>query len=592
MTNGHATPPVVQSLIDAVRQDDSEAIETAVTAIIEDNMEETAVTAISTILLSPAENDNIRLQAASALTQLEHPSAVPHLGQALAHDADDGVRRLSLAALERLAPVAGAPYFQTALQDQDKDIGESALVALGNAVWQLVTALQTDPGANVQALRSALQQVTLDNLNKLLRLKTVSQAAIPSAAASAIHLIDNEQSVTTLCSYLKDAMREQARISSLNSEDSDQEQLLEQENLKERVMMSVVRALRDIGTPDVVECLGDALHPSNSLGVRRQAVSALGVLQHEGGIQYLANAFLLDAVTQVRDIAGDRLAGFDNWQRKTTQVLQILSEGSQQRSQINAPKIVTAVNPLPQQLDENPHLLTDFLIEQALIHIDNNRLVSLLAALIIASANDRMSIVAARISAYQTDNNITDQQLQPLRIEVGGVEALTPILKKLEKNLEEYFQKPILQLNQSTSAVWQQTIRIAQWGFALRALMSVTLFVIGAYLVIHSYLQFVSGSLNLEQFVGPGVSFIAGLGTMFSMVFTGPLKEIRKAVNDVGRSSAIFISYIHRILQVSHTFSFFYLKEEIDFDKLKEASDLMEDTMRDAIEALKNPDGE
>lgn len=129
--------------------------------------------------------------------------------------------------------------------------------------------------------------------------------------------------------------------------------------------------------------------------------------------------------------------------------------------------------------------------------------------------------------------------------------------------------------------------RIAQIGFALRALMSVTLFGIGAYMVITSFQYFLRGELNTEAFFGPGVAFVAGLGTMLTMVYTGPLRDIKKAVSDVGAADAAFMAYIHRLLQVSHTFSYYYLDGKATFDELQSAGDLIKDTLTETVKIIR-----
>jgi hypothetical protein len=275
---------------------------------------------------------------------------------------------------------------------------------------------------------------------------------------------------------------------------------------------------------------------------------------------------------------------------KSRQLLETLQAGGQTRADIDAPSLISAIKPPPEEMVENPHLLTDFLIEQAAANAQDERVTALLAGLTIACANSSMTLAAERIDAVQEQSQLPAESLRPLRVEVGGSKALDPILGQLKENLKTNFQEPINTLNERTSKVWQQTIRIAQLGFGLRAAMSVGLFLIGAYLVLDSYQLFRSGGLDQANFFGPGVSFVAGLGTMLAMIFTGPLKEIRKAVGDVGMASAIFIAYIHRILQISHTFSYYYLERRIDFDELQKAGDLIEDTMRDTVEMLQNTD--
>lgn len=588
----------IQALINAIRDGNSEGIETAVDLVISRELQETSVTQLAPILLSPTETDSVRRQTVLALNQIEYLTAVPILGEALESDKTSSVRRLCIASLEKLSPRLSIPYFQTALQDSEPDICESALVSLGIGIRENMILWQNSDETEQSLLKSELDEVHLDNLDRLLRLEFATQdtettISIPEAAASALRIVGEIEAIPYLCKYLKEEQEIQAHFDGLSTEELeelDQEHMQRLDQDKDHVMMSVIQALREIGEPEVVPCIGDTLNNSLNFRVRRLAASALGRLGYEHGIGYLMRAFLIDNASQVRQIAGTALFHNPFWREKVRQVSLILTEGTQQRSQIDAMAVVTALKPPEDELNVDEHLLTDYLIVHGVQYGNDKRMVAIFAALVIASANSSMILAAERIDACQENTQISAEQLQPLRIEIGGVKALTPLLSQLEKNLNTYFQEPIKELNENSSKVWQQTIRIAQIGFAVRSTMSVVLFGIGAYLVLDSYRQFVAGNLPLEQYLGPGISFVGGLGTMLAMIFTGPLKEIRKSVSDVGMASAIFIAYIHRVLQESHTFSYYYLQGRITFEELDTASKLIKESLQDTLDALKLPD--
>jgi HEAT repeat protein len=578
--------PLVQALLDAVQQDNTAVIETAVTQIINAGETETAVSHLGPLLLDDTVDTAVRRRIVQAFTQLASPTAVPYLGQSLTEDKDPGTRLLCIAPLERIDPIAGIPYFQKALTDKNKSVREAALTSLGIAVQQIVALLQSEPADDIRtAALDALRTISLDNLEKLLQMPAdTDDISIPEAAAAALGLRGEAQAATILCRFLHDR-QQQLQAAELGSF-GDARESRAQETAEERVMISAVTALREINTPQTIPCLEDVVRHNLNFRVRRLAVSALGQHQNQETAAALLYVLINDAHPGVRRVAHKRLSEYPEWAVKTRQMLAVLHAGSQTRADIDAPSLISAIKPPPEELAQNPHLLTDFLIKEAAARGQDDRTTALLAELTIASANSSMTLAAERIDAVQNELQLPPEQLRPLRVEVGGSKALNPILRQLEESLEKNFQQPIAELNQRTRRIWRQTIVIAQIGFVLRALMSVALFAIGAYLVLDSYQQFTAGNLNLEQFLGPGVSFIAGLGTMFTMVFKSPLREIRKAVNDVGVATAVFIAYIHRILQISHTFSYFYLQQEITFERLKEAGDLIEDTMRDTVDIL------
>jgi HEAT repeat protein len=583
-----APSPLVQALLNAVQQEDTAVIDTAVTAIIHAKETETAVTHLGPLLLDEHTETAVRHRIVQAFTQLDSPTAVPYLGQSLTEDTDPGTRLLCIAPLERIDPISGIPYFQTALHDPDNAVREAARTALGTAVQQIIAILQRDPADDIQtAALNALNGITLDNLEKLLRMPAPANTgdmSIPEAASTALGLRGGAEATNILCRFLHDR-QQQLHAEELGSlEDAGANRA--QETAEERVMISAVNALRDIGSPATLPCLEDAMRHNLNFRVRRLAVSALGRHQNRETAAALLHVLLNDADPRVRNVAHKRLSEFADWRLKTRQLLAVLHAGSQTRADIDAPALISAIKPPPEEMGENPNLLTDFLIEQAPANVQNERMTALLAELTIACANSSMTLAAERIAAVQAQSHLPPEQLRPLRVEGGGSKALDPILRQLEENLEKNFQQPIAELNRRTRRIWRQTIIIAQIGFVLRALMSVALFAIGAYLVLDSYQRFAAGSLDATQFLGPGVSFVTGLGTMFTMVIKGPLREIRKAVNDVGVATAVFIAYVHRILQISHTFSYYYLHQEITFERLKETSDLIEDTMQDTVSVL------
>jgi hypothetical protein len=90
------------------------------------------------------------------------------------------------------------------------------------------------------------------------------------------------------------------------------------------------------------------------------------------------------------------------------------------------------------------------------------------------------------------------------------------------------------------------------------------------------------GTHNIESFA----PFAAGLGTMLLIVYAGPLKDIRQSVNDLATANAVFIAYVHRILETSHTFSYYYLHEEITFEDMAKSSGLIREAMESAVRSL------
>ena len=116
--------------------------------------------------------------------------------------------------------------------------------------------------------------------------------------------------------------------------------------------------------------------------------------------------------------------------------------------------------------------------------------------------------------------------------------------------------------------------------------MSVTVFAVGILLVIASSIRFFVGGLDTAQAWGTGGTLVGGLTTMLAITYTGPLKDIRQSINDLGSATVAFIGYVHQVLQISHTFTALYLREQISFDDVEKASTLLRAATQDAVASL------
>ncbi len=592
---------VVAALLVAVQDEQAGDIEEAADAVAAAGQTETAVTHLKSLFQDKKTDPVIRRRAALAFSQLPHPTVADILGSALTSDKDVSVRRVCLATLEQQYPIPGTPYCQQAHEkDANSEIRQNALVSLGIAVKEIVVALENGSETFEQAyLNALLGQVKLKHLEKLLyQAVTVGGEetyTIPQAAATALGRSADVAAIPFLCHFLEQELKTQDRLetSAPSMEDELQpdevlrELELQQGIGKERVVISVVSALRQIGSVEVIPCLGNTLLNNRNPRVRLLTADYLGRLPHSSAIAYLAASYFQDGATNVREKAGSALCRFDNWQEKTMQIIRVLQTGGQQRAHIDAPGIIQVIVTPSEELNAAPDLMTDLLIEQAVRLRGDKRMVTLLAALVIASANSSLSVAGERIDTYQRAHEVSEADLQPLRVEIGGEKALATILHQLEENLETYFQKPIKELNKETRSVWRQTIFIAQIGFVARLMMSITLFGLGAIMLWQSYQLFITGQLDIDNFFGAGVPFVTGLSTMIYIVWKNPLLEIKKSVSDIGTANTVFIAYIHRISQISYAFSYSYLRGRIDMNEVERAGQLIKMTMQDAVAGLK-----
>jgi HEAT repeat protein len=473
-----------------------------------------------------------------ALRAIKHADVVPHLGNALANDASPMNREAALETLAQMGYITACPYLYTALVD-DKDPGVRQKAAIA-----LATIAQDQ---SIPALKKCLSEDENENVRE--------------AAAEALGLIRHLGGVAPLCQALE----------------ADQS-----ENVRRRAALS----LGEIGDVTAIPVLSKVLAQNKRAVIRYSIIQALSGIDHVDTIAPLVRTLLEDDDIGVPEKAAIvmQAKGTMDWQEKANQIIRALQQGKQQRSDTRAPFVLLAMQPPQEQLAANSHLRTDFLIEKALDQDD--RMTAILAKLIIDSASESVLLAGERINSYEKTHQTPPDKFRKLRIEIGGETALDPIMQVLQDDLQIYFRKPISELNQLTQNNWQKTILYAQYGFLARITMSIVVFIVGMVLLSISSWRIMFGQLDQAQLFGAGISFVSGLGSMLLVIYRGPLREIRESVNDLGIASAAFIAYIHRVLQISHTFSFHYLKQQITFEALEKSSKLIKDAMDDTTGRL------
>jgi hypothetical protein len=368
--------------------------------------------------------------------------------------------------------------------------------------------------------------------------------------------------------------------------------------------------------PTVVDILGDFLVSRKNERVQNAIVSIFVRTNHNKVVPWLAKVTKGEFDTDLRTKAADRLLGFRSaeaiqpliwlvihdedlnlrqnianklgkykdvkWQEKVNLVLRELEKDQTLfRENIEVDLLHIVIQPPRQLMSGNRFILTDFLIQCC--EKLNGEALEIVASLIIKSTGNNKKAVGERLNAV---SGLSDEVLRKLRIEIGGETALAPIL---QENLKKYFQDPIDCLNRKTISMWRMTVHDARLGFMTRMVLSVVVFAFGIILLCASGYRVIFGDLEVQQLWGPGVSFITGLGMMLLIVYSGPLKEIRKSVSDLGIANAAFIAYVHRILEISHTFTFLYLKEQVSYDEMTKSSELIGLSMKETIESLQTP---
>jgi hypothetical protein len=315
-----------------------------------------------------------------------------------------------------------------------------------------------------------------------------------------------------------------------------------------------------------------------------RAASELGELSDVEAVTALTDAMLGDPLAEIRNEAATALARLPDGARKVREAVAWFERNTVERGGIDGDQVAAALaSGDPSGFPDSGSL--DAELVQAAVGADP-RMTALLAAVLISSCANSVTKAGAVINALQAKHGWSSAELEALRIEVGGQTALDPVLSALRADLHTYFQVPIHQLNEATRDGWERTIRSAQQGFRARVYMSIAVFCVGIVLLCASSVRFLIGDLSADELWGPGVSFVAGLTSMLLVVYTGPLKEIRRSVSDLGSASAAFIAYVHQILEISHTFTSLYMRERMTFEEMEKSSRLIGDAMQATVACL------
>lgn len=470
-------------------------------------------------------NDNVRGAIASALGQIGDPTAQNALLEILKSDRKPFVRKLAAESLgHSKAPLLGVHFAELMSTEKDDDVRFSLATA----------ASKLDGAVASQCLLGQLEREPSQSHERPYLIHLLGE-------------IHATEAVDVLSRCLRDDETTNARVSAAS-------------------------ALQAIQGKKAAPLFAEALAHESDASVRKRLATLLGKSGDGVAINQLTAAMVTDPAPEVRDSAAAALAQINESDRKQRTLLDVLKSDDSSRGELQPVQLVNAVSG---NSAADRQAFADVLIKQA--PDSNARMTGLLAELIIACCSGSVELAGMRLNAIAGD----DEKYRPLRIEIGGALALNPVLQALYQNLQENFTAPIAKLNRRTERDWRKTIKAAHRAFTVRIVMSVVVFIVGILVLGSSAIQFLFGNVSGDRLWGTGVTFVGGLGAMLAVIYAGPLRDIRRSVNDLGAASAAFIGFIHRVLQTSHTYSFYYLKSVITFQETEQASELISRALAD-----------
>jgi len=507
-----------------------------------------------------------REEALQRVTAATDPQAIAIVSTMLRADENANVRKAAATALGRVGPPGLGP-----LEECLGDTDEQRFIRIETA--HALGALHDD--AAIGTLSATATSATEPELQEAC-IQALRAVASPAAADALAHLVP-----AVTAGYVQaEAITALGRIGSAEHAAVLSETAHSADDRVRKATASALGALR----PDGAVAILGGLVADPDPGVRARAATILAAFDAPATASLLARALLDDVDPRVRAAAASGIAGYEPTVALTQALLDALDGVDGDRGDLDAVNVGRALAPAMTSGLDGGRRLPDLLIAAAL-DADEHR-TALLAEILLACCARDSSTAGELINRYAREHPDSSSRLDRLRIELGGQKALDPILEQIREDLKAYFQVPVAKLNRDTTESWQDAIERARLGFLVRMIMSVVVFAIGVVLVLASSAAFLLGNLDTTAAWGAGGTFVGGLAAMLAVTYTGPLKDIRQSINDLGVATVSFIGYVHQVLQISHTFTALYLRDRITFGDLEKSSALLRAATDDAVKSF------
>jgi hypothetical protein len=354
------------------------------------------------------------------------------------------------------------------------------------------------------------------------------------------------------------------------------------------ITLSVIRALGVARQDNAIPFLKEIVNLKHRASpLKRNAMNSLSKFDHPEIIPILTKILLYEKYPRLRESAAHHLSNSPgSWIEKTDHMLELIENSDLQKHDLDYKALIDGIKPsYDDGLKENEFLLTDYLIEKS---VDSDqRLTSILGSLILESAGNSNEIVGSRIDYYVEKEGIDDSLLDSLRKEVGGASLIDPIINKAMESFDIQYKKA-QNLEKETVDAWRQLNNSAISAFQIKKYMSVGIYLIGICLIFISGFLFFFGNLDITRTYGAGGSFLAGLFSILQVTYSGPLSDIQKSVDDLAISNASFIGYVYRILQISNTFSYQFVNQNITLQNTEKTCRLIGEAMRELRDMYSN----
>lgn len=333
-----------------------------------------------------------------------------------------------------------------------------------------------------------------------------------------------------------------------------------------------------------LQLLGNQFLMERKAAVRTALAKKFELIPLDETIPYLIGALIDSNDPQFRVVVAQSIhsarASMD-WKQKVNVLMTAVSDPGYFPEYLDMGALVTAVSPPidQRQLSQNRYLLADVLISEA-VKQNSRRLGEIIAALLVESCGCQPQLAFERINHYIANHQDARKSLNNLQASINAF--IAP--RDLQDVLAENYQQPLEELHQEISKKWRFSIFSAQ--ASLWSKISVSILVsLGAIVLLGV------GILKLfDQNQWPESFLSIAIGLVFLLItitYNGSIHESRKALVEIGTASTVYATFTQQRLNVSSQHAVLTLQNRLTTADLKEASQLLNQAMKEAIEMLR-----
>ena len=215
-----------------------------------------------------------------------------------------------------------------------------------------------------------------------------------------------------------------------------------------------------------------------------------------------------------------------------------------------------------------------------IIQSEDGQLRSSLARALAVNLKSREKAVELLNSRVNEEDPEVRQRITNALTEMGGAEAF----ESLQSLLQIRYIEPSEELQKITGQVFEETVARMKGNYDTSIWMNKVVFFLGVLVVISGIVIEILAPSGNRFFGTAGI--VAGLGTLVSLFFFGPLKRIQQAMTELVEIEVAFTSYMHRILQARSIFEQLYISRKVDLNTLSQFDTLINESMTQTIKLL------